>query len=32
VNEVVATAPDAGELAERLRQLRARLDEFRGRL
>jgi hypothetical protein len=24
--------PDASELAERLHQLRARLDEFRGRL
>jgi hypothetical protein len=25
-------APEAGELAERLARLRARLDEFRGRL
>jgi hypothetical protein len=32
MSEATPHAPDASELAERLRQLRARLDEFRGRL
>jgi hypothetical protein len=32
VSEATTPAPDASELAERLHQLRARLDEFRGRL
>jgi hypothetical protein len=32
MSEATAPVPDASELAERLHQLRARLDEFRGRL
>jgi hypothetical protein len=32
VTEAKTTIPDANELTERLRQLRGRLGEFRGRL
>jgi hypothetical protein len=32
VSEAPGAVPDAAELAERLAQLRVRLDEFRGRL
>jgi hypothetical protein len=32
MSEATGSAPEASELADRLARLRARLDEFRGRL